>query len=113
MLKVTGDTGTKRKSSTPSTEDGRAEKRVRKEAEDKDTAIAVDGTRSKVSPVLLMTTVGTSKPAVKDVKPSELQISSTELVAKKPKTKRIVPPNGDSLNPVSVRQLHAHKSEVC
>lgn len=37
------DTGTKRKSSSPSTEDGRAEKRARKEVEENH-AVAVDGT---------------------------------------------------------------------
>lgn len=38
------ETGAKRKSISPSTEDGRAEKRARKEVEDNQTAMVIDGT---------------------------------------------------------------------
>ncbi|KIJ65057.1 hypothetical protein HYDPIDRAFT_39702 [Hydnomerulius pinastri MD-312] len=87
MLKVTGENGVKRKSSTPSTEGGRAEKRARKEVEDKDTTVAVDGT---------------PKPATNEVKTSELQQGPSDAVAKKTKTKRSE----------TVRLLQAHKAEV-
>ncbi|KIJ21972.1 hypothetical protein PAXINDRAFT_165294 [Paxillus involutus ATCC 200175] len=86
-LKVSAETGAKRKSSTPSTEDGRAEKRARKEVVNHDTAMAVDGP---------------SRPATKEAKLSELQQASSETVVKKTKTKR----------PEAVRLLQAHKAEV-
>ena len=41
---LASETAVKRKSISPSTEDGRAEKRARKEAEDNHAAMVVDGT---------------------------------------------------------------------
>ena len=42
-LNVTGDSVSKRKSATPFSEDGRVEKRSRKEAEEKESGLAIDG----------------------------------------------------------------------
>jgi transducin (beta)-like 1 len=84
---LASEPGVKRKSISPSTEDGRAEKRARKEAEDNHAAMAVDGP-SSISP--------------KEVKLSDFQQPSPEHAAKKPKTKRLDP----------VRLLQAHKAEV-
>lgn len=41
---LAGETSSKRKSLSPSTEDGRAEKRARKEVEDNHVVMAIDGT---------------------------------------------------------------------
>lgn len=43
MAMLTSETGGKRKSISPATEDGRAEKRARKEVEDNHTPMAIDG----------------------------------------------------------------------
>jgi transducin (beta)-like 1 len=86
MLKVTGEAAVKRKSSTPSTEDGRAEKRARKDVVNNDTAVAFDEP---------------SRTVIKEPKPDLQQVPSGTL-AKKTKTKR----------PEIVRLLQAHKAEV-
>ncbi|KAH0838128.1 WD40 repeat-like protein [Lanmaoa asiatica] len=84
---LAGETGIKRKSITPSTEDGRAEKRARREAEDNHAATTVDGPASI---------------ALKEAKLSDLQQPPLENPVKKPKTKRLD----------AVRLLQAHKAEV-
>ncbi|KAH7923908.1 WD40 repeat-like protein [Leucogyrophana mollusca] len=94
-LRVNGDVGTKRKSNTPSTEDGRAEKRPRKDQEED---------VSRITP---------PPPEPRDVKPAAVsqQISPESATAKKTKQKRPTPPR-DGTDPNAIRLLQAHKSEV-
>ncbi|KAI6135491.1 WD40 repeat-like protein [Pisolithus croceorrhizus] len=92
-LAMVGDTKHKRKSVTPSSEDGHVEKRARREDDDSESAMAVDGTPKTIP---------------KEVKSLvELQPSFTESVTKKHKTKGATLPESEA---VSV--LRAHKSEV-
>ncbi|KAI6136431.1 WD40 repeat-like protein [Pisolithus sp. B1] len=92
-LAMVGDTKHKRKSVTPSSEDGHVEKRARREDDDSESAMAVDGTPKTIP---------------KEVKSLvELQPSFTESVTKKHKTKGATLPESKA---VSV--LRAHKSEV-
>ncbi|KAG9314167.1 WD40 repeat-like protein [Chiua virens] len=86
---ATGDTGVKRKSISPSTEDARAEKRARKEVEDNHTTMIVDRPQAVTT-------------ASKEVKLSDLQPPPPENTVKKSKTKRMD----------AVRLLQAHKAEV-
>ncbi|KAN0100425.1 WD40-repeat-containing domain protein [Tylopilus felleus] len=83
-----GETNVKRKSISPCIEDGRAEKRARKEAEE---AMVADGTS--------ITFDSPSNIAPNEAKVPDLQQPSSE---KKPKSKRLDP----------VRLLQAHKAEV-
>ncbi|KAG6380982.1 WD40-repeat-containing domain protein [Boletus reticuloceps] len=101
---LAGETGIKRKSISPSTEDARAEKRARKAAEDNHATMAVDGTPVTFDSCSTMRRVLVEPPgsASKEAKPSELQLPSLENAVKKSKTKR--------LDPVSL--LQAHKAEV-
>ncbi|KAF9245902.1 WD40 repeat-like protein [Melanogaster broomeanus] len=94
MLKVTGETGVKRKSSTPSTEDGRAEKRARKEAANNDTAVYILKSSNLVD-------AESSRTVPKEPK-LDLQQVPSGTVAKKTSTKRRE----------IVRLLQAHKAEV-
>ncbi|KAG8219619.1 WD40-repeat-containing domain protein [Butyriboletus roseoflavus] len=84
---LAAETGIKRKSISPSTEDGRAEKRARKEVENNHAVMAVNAPSSIAS---------------KEVKSSDLQQPPLENAVKKPKPKRLD----------AVRLLHAHKAEV-
>ncbi|KAH7886002.1 WD40 repeat-like protein [Phlebopus sp. FC_14] len=103
-LRVTGE---KRKSGTPSTEDGRAEKRARKDAEDKDTTMVVDGmwllvVGSSECPEVILVAAAKSKEVRS---PIDSQSAHSEVIVKKSKSKR--PPL-----PEAVRFLEGHKSEV-
>lgn len=101
---LAGETGSKRKSISPSTEDGRSEKRARKEVEDNHAAMAVDGTSVAFDSCTMMrlVSVGPSSTVSKEAKPSDLQQPTLENVVKKPKTKRLD----------AVRLLQAHKAEA-
>ncbi|KAJ8596276.1 WD40 repeat-like protein [Rhizopogon salebrosus TDB-379] len=92
--KVNGDTTGKRKASTPS-EDNRAEKRAKKEQDEKDAQMDVDGTML-------------TKPKPKDAKPDALRVSP-DSVAKKPKAHK---PSVVGARLGAVRFLQSHKTEV-
>ncbi|KAH7914745.1 WD40-repeat-containing domain protein [Hygrophoropsis aurantiaca] len=95
-LKANGDVGVKRKSSTPSTEEGRVEKRPRKDVGDKSISMDVDAPALKSKDV--RSTPGS-------------QQSSSDSNAKKTNPKRHTPP-ADVPHPSAVRLLQAHNSEV-
>ncbi|KAI6161433.1 WD40 repeat-like protein [Pisolithus thermaeus] len=99
-LAMVGDTKHKRKSVTPSSEDGHVEKRARREDDDTFHISAFS--------LLELYHSGTPKTIPKEVKSLvELQPSFTESVTKKHKTKGATLPESEA---VSV--LRAHKSEV-
>jgi len=108
--KVNGDTTGKRKASTPS-EDNRAEKRAKKEQDEKDAQMDVDGAFAVVSLVFYFSrTTGTmlTKPKPKDAKPDALRVSP-DSVAKKPKAHK---PSVVGARLGAVRFLQSHKTEV-
>ncbi|KAG6333058.1 hypothetical protein ID866_6035 [Astraeus odoratus] len=114
-LSAVGDAGSKRKSITPSTEDGRVEKRARREVDDKESAMAVDSAshHHEVGSLLReLSRAGTPKITPKEVKsPTEVQPAILENAVKKPRTKRITS-MADSSKSDDVCILRAHKSEV-
>lgn len=91
--KVNGDTAGKRKATTPS-EDARAEKRARKEQDEKDAQINVDGA------------------PVPKLKPKDAKSDAPQALPEPPTKKLKHKPSVVGARPGAVRFLQAHKTEV-